>query len=155
MARACHLTALAWGPLAEGRLTGKYLAGGAGRLDVYDWGGADTRSDAITAEVVRVADEGGWQPAQVALAWLLARPGSVVPIVGCTSPAQLNANLAALDVTLDDGQATRLDEISRVDLGFPHEFLRLESIKRIVYGDRWHQVDDRGATMRHAADDPW
>jgi aryl-alcohol dehydrogenase-like predicted oxidoreductase len=142
MARAFHLTTLAWGPLAEGRLTGKYLAGGGGRLNVYDWGGADTRSDAITAEVVRIADDGGWQPAQVALAWLRARPGAVVPIVGCTSPAQLNANLAAIDVTLDDRQAARLDEISRVDLGFPHEFLRLESIKRIVYGDRWQQVDD-------------
>ena len=154
MARAFGLTALAWGPLAEGRLTGKYRGGGTGRLDAYDWGGADARSDGIVDEVVRIAAAGGWQPAQVALAWLRGCPGGVVPIVGCTSPGQLAANLAAADVVLGAAETARLDEVSRVELGFPHDFLRLESIKRIVYGDRWRQVVNRGAVSRFAADDP-
>ena len=139
MARDFGLTTLAWGPLAEGRLTGKYRSGAAGRLDVYDWGGADDRSDGIIAELVRVADGLGRAPAQVALAWLRSR--SVLPILGCTSPDQLTANLGALDVELDVESLTRLDEASRVELGFPHDFLLLEGIRRIVYGDRGDLID--------------
>jgi aryl-alcohol dehydrogenase-like predicted oxidoreductase len=155
MARSFGLAVLAWGPLAEGRLTGKYREGTAGRLDVYDWGGTDERSAGIVEEVVRIADEGGWEPAQVAIAWLRRRPGAVVPILGCTSETQLETNIGALSVRLDHEQVASLDAVSRVELGFPHDFLRIDSIKQIVYGDRWPLVDDDRATPRHAADDPW
>jgi aryl-alcohol dehydrogenase-like predicted oxidoreductase len=156
MARGFGLTTFAWGPLAEGRLTGKYHAGGTGRLNVYDWGsGTDRRAAGIVAEVVRIAAEGGWQPEQVALAWLRGRPGAVVPILGCTSEEQLKSNLGALDVRLDDDQLAGLDSVSGFELGFPHDFLRLDDIKQVVYGDRWALVDDDRSTPRHAAGDPW
>lgn len=45
-------------------------------------------------------------------------------IVGAHSLAQLDDNLGALQVTLDPGQQARLDGVSAVELGFPHEALR-------------------------------
>jgi 1-deoxyxylulose-5-phosphate synthase len=47
--------------------------------------------------------------AQVALAWLLSRPGVAAPIIGATKPAQLDDAIAALDLRLDDESLRRLD----------------------------------------------
>lgn len=184
MARALDLAVTAWSPLAAGQLTGKYLAdaggsqaggpqaggsqgqgsrtgdsgGSAGgesrRLDLMGGPGTDPRTQAVVGEVVAIAREGGWTPAQVALAWLRSRPGIVVPILGVTRERQLEDNLASLDVVLDDLQLERLAEVSRIDSGFPYGFLRSERVKQIVYGDRWADVDDRRATVgRAVADD--
>jgi diketogulonate reductase-like aldo/keto reductase len=108
----------------------------------------------VVGEVVAVAEEGGWTPAQVALAWLRTRPGIVVPILGVTRLAQLEDNLASLEVELGAEQLERLAAVSAIDAGFPYGFLRSDRVKQIVYGDRWQQVDDRRATVgRAVADD--
>ncbi|WP_165984155.1 aldo/keto reductase [Streptomyces sp. YIM 98790] len=143
MSRSCAVTAFAWGPLAEGRLTGKYLRGERGRLTVDDWAGQHAHHDDIVREVVRIAGEGGWSPAQVALAWLRQRAVPVLPILGATREAQLRDNLGALRVTLDRAQLDRLDEISRVPLGFPHELMRIPEATAGAYGDRWQDLRDR------------
>jgi len=59
----------------------------------------------------RVADELGASPAQVALAWLLAKGDDVVPIPGTTSPRHLAADLAARDVRLTADQRERLENV--------------------------------------------
>ncbi len=46
----------------------------------------------------------------------------------------------------------RLNEVSAVSLGFPHDFLREPGITRNVYGDRWADIIDRGATYRRTLD---
>ncbi|SHF09307.1 aldo/keto reductase [Streptoalloteichus hindustanus] len=148
MARAFDLAVLTWGSLAEGRLTGKYLRGEGGRLDVANWAGDRDRDEVIVREVVRIAEEGGWSPARVALAWLRARSGTVVPILGVTTEDQLRDNLAALDVRLDEDQLARLDAVSGTDLGFPQDFLGRPEIVEVVYGRRWREVDDRRGTDR-------
>ncbi|WP_326796908.1 aldo/keto reductase [Streptomyces sp. NBC_01808] len=148
-ARAFDLAVLAWGPLAAGKLTGKYHRGENGRLDVHDW---DNRSDhneeEVVAAVLEIAGQGGWSPAQVALAWLRSRPGNIIPIVGATRESQLRDNVAAVDVELDADAVARLDEASAVSLGFPHDFLQEPGIKEVVYGDRWAAIDDRRSTHR-------
>jgi len=53
----------------------------------------------------------GQRPADVALAWLLTRPGVTAPIVGPRTIEQLDQNLAALDLTLDDDALDSLDQI--------------------------------------------
>ena len=53
----------------------------------------------------------GEHPADVGLAWLLAQPGVTAPIIGPRTAAQLDGNLHALEVSLDDDALTRLDEI--------------------------------------------
>ncbi len=56
-------------------------------------------------------DELGEQPADVALAWLLHQPGVTAPIIGPRTLEQLDSNLHALDVALDDKALAQLDEI--------------------------------------------
>ncbi|UNO38864.1 aldo/keto reductase [Streptomyces sp. MST-110588] len=151
-ARAFDLAVLAWAPLAAGRLTGKYRRGEAGRLTVVDEDGtAQHHEEAVVTAVLEVAEQGGWSPAQVALAWLRGRPGNIVPIIAATKESQLADNLAAVEVELDADARRRLDEVSAVPLGFPHDFLREPAITENVYGDRWPDIDDRRSTYRRTA----
>ncbi|MFD8231425.1 aldo/keto reductase [Streptomyces sp. NPDC059696] len=151
-ARAFDLAVPAWAPLAAGKLTGKYRRGETGRLDSTGKE-TDPREEAVIDTVLEVAGQGGWSPAQVALAWLLARPGNVVPIVAATGEQQLADNLGSVDVRLDDDALALLDEVSAVPLGFPHDFLRDPDITRNVYGDRWAAVEDRRSTYRRTVHD--
>lgn len=151
MAAACDVSAFAWGPLAEGRLTGKYLRGESGRLSVENWAGDDEHDTAVVREVVAVAEEGGWTPAQVALAWLRARPEAVLPILGATRPGQLQDSLAALGVRLDEEQTRRLDSLSEVSLGFPRELMRHSKFTKGAYSDRWPDLERRRGPGRTVA----
>lgn len=159
MADAFDLAFVAWGPLAEGRLTGKYRRGGQGRLRddategifQHSWAGPDETVDLV----VKIAGEIGCTPAQVALAWLAARRGNVIPLVGATSVSQLDENLAAVDIHLDDAQLGALDEASAPALGFPHDLLRRENVTNGTYGDQWRLVDDlRSRHRRSLPKDP-
>jgi aryl-alcohol dehydrogenase-like predicted oxidoreductase len=60
----------------------------------------------------RIAEEAGVTPAQLALAWLLARDGRAVPIPGSRTPAHIDENLAAAQVRLDEATLARVDEAS-------------------------------------------
>jgi aryl-alcohol dehydrogenase-like predicted oxidoreductase len=112
-----------WSPLRNGFLSGKY------RRDAVTTDSARTAHvgtptpaefDVIEA-VAAVAADLGASPAAVALAWLRARPGTVVPIVGARRLDHLEANLTALDLTLSAPQLERLDEVSAPALGYPAE----------------------------------
>ncbi|WP_399088681.1 aldo/keto reductase [Streptomyces sp. BBFR2] len=149
-ARAFDQAVLAWAPLAAGKLTGKYRRGETGRLTTENEGTA-AHEDAVLDAVLDIADQGGWTPAQVALAWLRSRPGNVIPLIAATKESQLTDNLASLDVTLDADALTRLDTVSAVPLGFPHDFLRDPAITTNVYGDRWDAIEDRRSTYRRTA----
>lgn len=149
-AHAFGLAVLAWGPLAGGKLTGKYRRGQTGRLvDARTWDNrADHNEEATITEVLEIAEQGGWSPAQVALAWLRGRPGTVIPVIGATKEAQLADNLASVDVELDADAVARLEAAGAVPLGFPHDFLREPGITENVYGDRWADIEDRGGPHR-------
>ncbi len=150
MADALGLGVLAWSPLAMGILTGKYTrqdlaavqqrardgAPGAGRGDAAHAHQMLTpRALDIAETVARIAAETGRSPAQVALAWLLQRPGpGAIPIVGARTLAQLDDNLGALALTLDAPSLQRLDAASAVAPGFPHAFMRLPMPRRLVSG---------------------
>ncbi|MFW5418238.1 aldo/keto reductase [Nocardiopsis sp. CNT-189] len=152
MADALDLAVVGWGPLAEGRLTGKYLRGEGGRRDTFRFGEDHPREEEIIRTVVAVAEEGGWTPAQVALAWLRTRPGTVIPLLGATRAAQLQDNLGALGVELDAGALARLDGVSRIGLGFPHDFLSDPVGRQSVYGAYGpERIDDRRRLSRSAA----
>lgn len=97
--RACEAAGIAflpWRPVL-GAATGAAVGAGAA--------GAAT-STAVGA----VADELGATPAQVALAWLLARSPVVLPIPGTANPAHLEENVAAADLRLSADQLARLDQ---------------------------------------------
>jgi len=112
-----------YSPLARGLLAGNRDRGGVANTVR---GGADPTADGLYDEadfdvvdaVRAVAAELGRPPAQVALAWLLGRPGVIAPIVGATKPHHLPDAIAALDVTLSPDQVARLEAPYR-----PHRVL--------------------------------
>ncbi|MDI5986483.1 aldo/keto reductase [Halomonas sp. M4R5S39] len=136
-----------WSPLAGGLLTGKYSrddierqrrANAAGEVDVFNSRQRvllpDERQLSIAEEVRAIAEEVGRSPAQVALNWTLTRPGVTSTLLGARRVAQIEDNLGALEFSLDDQQLTRLNEISEVDLGFPHDFITGEFVNDIITG---------------------
>jgi aryl-alcohol dehydrogenase-like predicted oxidoreductase len=64
-------------------------------------------------------------PIALALAWNLARPGIVAPIIGPKTEQQLTDNLAALDVEVPAEVIERIDAASEPYLPYPHDFARM------------------------------
>ncbi|MBP2680126.1 MAG: putative oxidoreductase, aryl-alcohol dehydrogenase like protein [Deltaproteobacteria bacterium] len=80
----------------------------------------------------------------MALAWVRRQPfGVIVPILGAKTVAQLRDNLGALDITLGPEQLARLDEASKIDLGFPHDFLA--QARSYIFGKTFPLIDNHRA----------
>jgi aryl-alcohol dehydrogenase-like predicted oxidoreductase len=142
MADAFDLPVFAWGPLAEGRLTGKYLGGHTGRVTKVGQPYTRVGSDDIVRDVVAISQEIGASPAQVALSWLRQQPGPVIPLIAARTEEQFRDNLAAIDVHLSQQQLDRLDALSRPTLGFPADVMREASAVGMVYGAQLADIDD-------------
>jgi 1-deoxyxylulose-5-phosphate synthase len=104
-----------WSPLARGVLTGNRTRSGEKRTTRANTDGfADHLYSEADFEVVdrcaEVAGERGVPPAQVALAWLLGRPGVTAPIVGATKVEHLDDALAAEQLSLSHEEVERLEE---------------------------------------------
>lgn len=139
MARAFGMAVTAWSPLGGGVLSGKYNANRAAAGRLADR--ADDRTLSIAEGVLQLAGETGHSPAQVALAWLRSQPMPIIPIVGSRRVDQFRENLGCLNVTLTDDQLGRLDALSRPRLGFPHEFLASDGIRRLIHGETFDLLD--------------
>jgi|SRR5688500_10254420 len=131
-ARELGLAVLCWGVLEGGVLTGKYdhAADAAPRR----YSGAGEQEQALAREVVAVAEEIGCSPAQVALAWVRAQPGNLIPILGARTEAQMVDNLGSLDVALEEPQLERLAAAGAIELGFPHSFLGSDHVRSLIFG---------------------
>jgi aryl-alcohol dehydrogenase (NADP+) len=106
-----------WSPLARGRLTRPWDATSA-RSETDEFGRTLYRDEdrTIVEAVAGVAADRDVSPAQVALAWMLSKPGISAPIIGATKMAHLDDAIAAVDVEL-----TR-DEIDRLEAPYvPHK----------------------------------
>jgi aryl-alcohol dehydrogenase-like predicted oxidoreductase len=120
-AEANGLGLLPWSPLGGGWLTGKYrreeAPSGATRLgenpdrgvEAYDRRGRTERTWDVVDAVRAIATAGKNTMAQVALAWLLARPAVTSVILGARTLEQLDDNLSAVDVQLSAEDIERLD----------------------------------------------
>lgn len=139
VAREAGMAVMAWSPLAGGFLTGKYKrddTAGTGRLSGANPFGNSKFADrnwAILDVLRTVAAELGRPLAQVALAWALARPGITSVIIGASKVAQLDDNVAALDIALTGEQMRRLNEASASAPGFT-DSLAAPTIRRMVFG---------------------
>jgi aryl-alcohol dehydrogenase-like predicted oxidoreductase len=144
MALALELTVTAWSPLGGGVLTGRY-GNDRGRppgtrIAAFGESGLTERKLAIADAVNAVAAERGVSSAQVAIAWLRAQQerSVIVPILGARRREQLEDNLGALKLELSDEELARLDDASRIELGFPHDF----GAGRLAYGDTKPLIDN-------------
>ena len=77
----------------------------------------------VIDELLALADETGKTVAQVALNWVLNRPGVTAPIIGARTMEQLNDNLGAADFALDAEQMDRLNQASVLELPYPYSFI--------------------------------
>ncbi|GIE95509.1 aldo/keto reductase [Paractinoplanes rishiriensis] len=124
-----------WAPMRGGWLTGKYRRGMTEappdtrwEADKQPWLGdwqsrVDERTWQVTDALIAVAEEVGRTPAQVALRWLMQRPGVTAPIVGARRVEQLDDNLGASGWTLDDKQMDRLTAAGDQALPYPYGYL--------------------------------
>jgi aryl-alcohol dehydrogenase-like predicted oxidoreductase len=76
----------------------------------------------IADAVAEVARALGRTPSQVALAWVMGREGITSPIFGARTLDQLEDDLAAAELVLDERSLERLEEVSRLDLVYPYDF---------------------------------
>jgi aryl-alcohol dehydrogenase-like predicted oxidoreductase len=145
MARSLELTVTTWEPLGGGLLSGRY---GTGRDLPGDTRIATTEYQQLLSERnLRIADrlnaiaaERGVSPAQLALAWVRAQQdrAAVVPILGARRREQIDDSLGALELELAADELERLDAVSRIELGFPHDF----EGRALAYGDTYGLIDD-------------
>jgi aryl-alcohol dehydrogenase-like predicted oxidoreductase len=152
MADAFGLTVTPWAPLGGGVLTGKYSRGGQAPSDTMRAGGNQRRLSEENLEIARtvdnIADELGKSSAQVAVAWVLARgkrfaKTNMVPIVGARKVSQIEDVMGAVDFALPAEHEEKLNEVSRIPLGFPHDFTSQENLRGIVYSDMHERIDMR------------
>jgi aryl-alcohol dehydrogenase-like predicted oxidoreductase len=118
---------MVWSPLAGGLLTGKYRRDQPqppGTRQFNDWGEPPIRDKGRLFDIVETLVEIGIArnvpPAQVAMAWLLGRPGVCTLVIGARNEEQLQANLGAAELHLDDADRARLDKVSAPPLLYPY-----------------------------------
>lgn len=143
MAKAMGLGIAAWAPLAGGALTGKYLknAEEQGRVAAHS-ARRNEQATRITQAVVEVAEKLKVSAAQVATNWVRQKQQTVIPIIGARTPQQLEDSLGCLDFVIPEAEMALLDEISAIELGFPHDFLKSPAIQNIVYAGMRDRIAD-------------
>lgn len=125
-----------WSPLRGGWLSGKYRRdmdgppAGSRVEQAEEEGWSETWSAYANAQTWDVIDtlfdlaaETGKSVAQVALNWLLHRPGVTAPIVGVRKMRHLEDNLGAAGWSLDEEQMQRLTDVSQQPLPYPYDFI--------------------------------
>jgi aryl-alcohol dehydrogenase-like predicted oxidoreductase len=142
MARKLDIAVTPWGVLEGGILTGKYnkKRDEAGRAQIYK--SISDEKLKVASEVIKIAEEIGKTPSQVALNWVRQQPRVIIPIIGAKTEKQLMDNLECLNFTLNGKHIKQLSEASKIDLGFPHEFLSSDTILDIIYGGTYDKIDN-------------
>jgi aryl-alcohol dehydrogenase-like predicted oxidoreductase len=110
-AREYGIGVIPWSPLYGGVLGGILQKAEEGRAVGETTQERLTKCRPQVEQYEAFCSDLGEHPADVGLAWLLAQPGVTAPIIGPRTKAQLDGNLHALDVTLDEDALTKLDEI--------------------------------------------
>jgi len=111
-----------WSPLARGLLAGAYQGGFSGGSTARSQGRDRARTESlyrgeavfdIAGRVVEIAEKYGRSPAQIALAWLLGKPGVAAPIIGVSRLEQLEQLVAAVEIDLAPDDVAWLEELYR------------------------------------------
>lgn len=142
MASAFDMAVTPWGVLGGGVLTGKYDSGKEPTR--YKLEEVDKKQLELAKTVRAVAEEAGRTPAQIALAWVRQKEMGtpMIPILGTRTLAQLQDNLACLDLELSADQIARLEAASPLDIGFPHDFYASEMVQDVTFGDHPQVIED-------------
>lgn len=129
------LGVVVWGPLGGGFLSGKYRRGEkppdgsriARAEETWEeaWSRRATEKNFRVLDVVgKIASSRDKSYAQVALAWVRSQPGITSPIIGARTLKQLKDNLGSVGWELSHEELEALDEVSRLEEGYPYRFIR-------------------------------
>lgn len=136
------LGVLVWSPLAAGLLTGKHRRGQPtpeGSRQFAGWTEPPIRDEeklwSIVDVLVEIGEVRGVSAAQVALAWLLTRPGVSSLVVGGRNEAQFLDNFGAVSLRLTAEEMARLNAVSRVPLIYPYWHQRNFATDRFCEAD--------------------
>ena len=84
----------------------------------------------------------------MSLNWLRQRKNVVIPIIGARRAAQVEDNLKSLDWQLTDEQLAKLDDATKIELGFPHDFLTNDFLRQMVFGGTHASYQPSGQLIR-------
>jgi aryl-alcohol dehydrogenase-like predicted oxidoreductase len=141
MAKSFNIAVTPWAPLGGGVLTGKYLKKNEGRINDPQHRRRSSRNEEIVREVVTVAKELGVTPGQVAINWTKQRNQVVIPIVGATRVSQIEDSLKSTEFVIPELMMKRLDEVSKITMGYPHDFLNSDMQKGSSFGGTYDQIE--------------
>lgn len=121
--------ALIWGPLASGYLSGKFKAGAdTSKTRIGQRGSADAldteHARRVLSAVEDIAVTRGVSLTQVALNWVVRRPGVSTILIGARTTEQLADNLAAASWSLNDTEMEHLDKASALPPIYPYDMHR-------------------------------
>lgn len=140
-AKHWDMTVMPWGLLEAGILTGKFLQANdeSTRVNREKLNLSD-KALAVVQMVVAIGEEVGRPASQVAINWVRQQQhkAQMIPILGARTVTQLQDNLACLEWELSAEQLQRLDDVSAIDMGFPHGFLDKNPY---IYGATFDQID--------------
>ncbi|WP_333862835.1 aldo/keto reductase [Sphingobacterium sp.] len=123
MAKEFGLGLMMYSPLAGGLLTAKYRKGEAGRISHSSDAAyvEDEKTKRIIDELVAIAEKQEATPGQIAFAWNLSK--EAFPLLGARNITQFEQSLKAAEINLTADELTKLDALSSISLGYPHELL--------------------------------
>lgn len=112
LCRTLGIAVTPWSPLARGLLAGSRKSQtirAATDQPAHQWYDRHAEEDSIVTAVEQIATIRGVPPAQVALAWLMSRPGITAPIIGASKPHHLDDAVASLSLALSNEEVARLE----------------------------------------------
>jgi aryl-alcohol dehydrogenase-like predicted oxidoreductase len=139
---------LVWSPLAGGLLSGKFSRENQkpenSRRSEFDFPLVDKERAWRILDVLRpIAEELHASVAQVALAWLLAKPAVTSVIIGAKNLNQLQDNIKAVDVTLSAAHMSALDQVSQLPPEYPGWMVPFQTADRLDPNlDLWSHLKD-------------
>ncbi len=128
---------LVWSPLAGGLLSGKYSRESQkpedSRRSAFDFPIVDKERTWRILDILRpIARAHNTSVATIALAWVLAKPFVTSVIIGAKRAEQLQENLAAVDVQLEQGEMKQLDEVSALPPEYPGWMVPFQNVNRLA-----------------------
>jgi len=78
---------------------------------------------------------------QLAIAWMLEKSPNIFPIIGSRKLDQIKDAMESVEVNIPTEIYERLENVSAIDLGFPHEFYKQDGVKLVTYGGLRDQID--------------
>jgi aryl-alcohol dehydrogenase-like predicted oxidoreductase len=145
MAKEFGMTLLPWSPLGAGVLTGKYLSAvdhSTTRLKATSPRLSETNL-AIASVVAEIAEACATTSVRVALAWIRQQQPGAIPILGVRNVEQLDDALGCIDVQLNEDHMSKLNAVSAIAPGFPHEFLASDNIQNLMFAGMGAQLNKR------------